>query len=58
MKAIEFDEEYYEYYGIGPDNFDDLPTDLSEKSPFFCWTCNSTNLEKCNRKDDQFSFSL
>ena len=58
MKAIEFDEEYYEYYGIGPDNFDDLPIDLSEKSPFFCWTCNSTNLEKCNRKDDQFSFSL
>lgn len=49
----EYDEEYYEYYGQAPDNYEGNQIinkdDGVTQSIFYCWACNSTNLESCNQ---------
>ena len=45
----EYDEEYYEYYGLEPDNYEGNQLLESDSTPkFFCWTCDASDRDKCN----------
>ena len=47
--TTEYDEEYYEYYGLEPDNYEGKMKRQTGGPMFYCWSCNASDLDKCNQ---------